>query len=97
MPSGHVDFQINGITKWKVGTVHFATPSATRPGLRFARVTPLVEVGLARPEPQHTPSAFVPREFFGASNLWSVTFGVRMHVGTMRDRMGRYGVLSNVH
>jgi len=97
IPSGHVDFQINGITRWKVGTVHLASPTVTLPGIRFARVTPLVEVALARPEPQLTPSVFVPSEFYGSDRLWSFTFGVRMHVGTMRARMGRYGVLSRVH
>jgi hypothetical protein len=95
IPSGHIDFQINGITRWQIGTVHMASPALTLPGLNVARVTPLFEVALARPEPRHTPSVFVPREFYGAGNLWSFTFGIRMHVGTMRTRMGRYGVLAH--
>jgi hypothetical protein len=37
---------------------------------------------------------FVPREFYGASALWSLSAGVRLHAGAMRARMGRYGVLA---
>jgi hypothetical protein len=34
----------------------------------------------------------VPRDFYGASSIWSMSLGVRIGVGQMAHRMGRYGV-----
>ncbi len=92
--AGHIDFQILGITQWTVGTVHVAAPAMSPPGLTFARLTPIVEIARAHPKALRTPTVFVPAEFYGASTLWSMTLGVRMHFGDMRARMGRYGALS---
>ncbi len=91
--NGHIDFQIIGITRWSVGTVQLSAPPSSLPILRRAHLAPFVEIGAARGTSLRTPSVFVPREFYGANTLWSVTAGVRVHVGEMRARMGRYGVL----
>ncbi|MEP6764361.1 MAG: hypothetical protein ABJB66_08635 [Gemmatimonadaceae bacterium] len=91
-PLGHVDFQILGVTQWKVATVGIAGPSLTN---RFLHATPFVEVGRAVPTARHEPSAFEPILFYGKPTLWSFTAGLRLQTGTMRARMGRYGVLAN--
>ena len=92
--SGHIDFQIIGITRWALGTVQMSAPSWQVPGFGRVRATPFLEVTHARPSALRTPAVFVPRDFYGASGLWSVTAGARVHVGMMRRRMGRYGVLA---
>ncbi len=96
MANGHIDFQIIGITRWSLGTLHLDAPSAVVPSIA-ARVAPYLEIARARPVALRTPAVFVPREFYGATTLWSVTAGLRVHVGTMRHRMGRYGVLASPH
>ncbi len=92
--NGHIDFQIIGITRWTIGTVHLAAPAVGVPRLARSRLTPFVEIAAAHPVATRTPAVFVPRDFYGAVTLWSLTAGVRLHAGSMRTRMGRYGVLS---
>jgi hypothetical protein len=82
------DLGIIGITRWHLGSVALAGPLP----VRRADVAPFVEVTYARPSEELRPSAFVPRDFYGASALWSMSFGVRVGVGRMSHRMGRYGV-----
>jgi len=60
--------------------------------VRQVDVAPFVEVSYARPNDEITPSAFVPTDFYGAASIWSMSFGVRLGVGRMMHRMGRYGV-----
>jgi hypothetical protein len=91
--NGHIDFQIIGVTRWTIGTVHVTAPDVVTP-LRAARFTPYIEVAGAQARAMRTPAVFVPETFYGASTQWSLTAGLRMHVGPMRRRMGRYGVLS---
>ena len=55
-------------------------------------VAPFVEVAYAHPSEELKPSAFEPRAFYGASSIWSASVGVRLGIGTMAHRMGRYGV-----
>ncbi|MBL0169477.1 MAG: hypothetical protein IPP90_01950 [Gemmatimonadaceae bacterium] len=93
--NGHIDFQIIGITQWSLGTVHLDAPSVRLRRLADTQVAPYVEVSRARPVALRTPAVFEPQAFYGAGTLWSVTAGVRLHVGTMRRRMGRYGVLAS--
>ena len=82
------DLGIIGITRWRLGTVALSGPLP----VRRADVAPFVEVTYARPREEITPSAFVPRDFYGASSIWSVSLGLRVGVGRMAHRMGRYGV-----
>ncbi len=91
--NGHIDFQIIGITRWQVGTAHLATPPVRARHLRGVQFTPYIEIGAARPTAVRRPAVFEPDLFYGGSTLWSLTVGVRMHLGQMRARMGRYGVL----
>jgi hypothetical protein len=89
-PSGHVDFQIVGITRWSIGTVQVAAPGTSLPRVRGTHVTPFVEVARASARAQRTPAVFVPAEFYGSDTQWSLSIGARVHAGTMRRRMGRY-------
>jgi hypothetical protein len=81
------DLSIIGITRWRIGTVALSTPLP----VHRADVAPFVEVAYARPTQEIVPSAFEPDEFYGATSLWTLTFGVRLGVGRMVHRMGRYG------
>jgi hypothetical protein len=81
------DLGIIGITRWRMGTVAVSAP------VNAGRVdaAPFLEATYARPSQEVTPSAFVPRDFYGASAIWSVSFGVRFGIGHAMHRMGRYG------
>jgi len=82
------DLGIIGITRWHIGTVAVSTPLPSR----RADIAPFVEVAYAHPSEEVTPSAFVPRDFYGTTSIWSASVGIRLGVGTMVHRMGRYGV-----
>ena len=91
-PLGHVDFQILGVTQWKLATVGIQGPFISN---RSMHATPFLEVARLVPTSRNTPSVFEPLLFYGKPTLWSYTAGVRLQVGTMRSRMGRYGVMQN--
>lgn len=93
-PVGHVDFQILGVTQWTVSTIAIQSPSLQIPSL--VRLAPFLEVSRAVAAPRARPSAFEAAAFYGDDRLWSVSLGIRLHAGTMRHRMGRYGVMSGV-
>ena len=82
------DLGIIGITRWRIGTVAVSIPAR----VRRATVAPFVEISYASPREELTPSAFTPRDFYGASEIWSASVGLRFGVGAMMHRMGRYGV-----
>jgi hypothetical protein len=50
-----------------------------------------MEVHYSRVRPTLVPSLFVPRDFYGGDRIWTLATGVRMSVGTVHDRAGRYG------
>ena len=82
------DLGIIGITRWHIGTIALSTPLPTR----RTNVAPFVEFSYAHASEELTPSAFVPGDFYGASSIWSASVGVRLGIGRMVHRMGRYGV-----
>lgn len=92
--SGHIDFQIVGVTRWRIATVGVGSPPLPVPLLRGTRVTPFVEIARALGDSRRRPAVFEPREFYGSAVQWSLSAGMRLHIGSMRDRMGRYGVLA---
>lgn len=92
--NGHIDFQIIGVTQWSTATVHVDAPAVRARAHMVAHLVPFIEVTAASARAQRRPAVFVPREFYGASTLWSLSVGVRAHVGAMPARMGRYGVWS---
>ena len=91
-PLGHVEFQILGVTQWKVATVGIEGSSHIN---RMVRAVPFFEIARSVPTSRNHPSAFEPTPFYGQSTLWSFTAGIRLQTGTMRARMGRYGVMAN--
>jgi hypothetical protein len=82
------DLAIIGITRWRIASAALSVPLRAGP----VSVAPFVEGAYARPSEEIKPSAFVPRDFYGATSLVSVSLGVRVGVGRMTHRMGRYGV-----
>jgi hypothetical protein len=81
------DLGIIGITRWQIGTV---AASVTR-SLGALDVAPFAEVSYSRPSEELTPTAFVPRDFYGSTSIWSVSLGARFGIGPAAHRMGRYG------
>jgi hypothetical protein len=82
------DLGIIGITRWRNATVAVSR----RLPVRRADIAPFVEVTSAHPSEEVTPSAFVPRAVYGSSSIWAVSAGLRLGIGAMAHRMGRYGV-----
>lgn len=85
----HSDLSILGRTRWNVLSVAAATSVS---GIRRGNIAPFAEVSMQQPSPAVRPTAFEPREFYGAKRLWSFSAGLRMGVGMKHGRMGRYGV-----
>lgn len=94
IPNGHIDFQIIGVTRWQIATVHIAAPSVTMRHVGVA-VSPFVEVARAYADARRFPAVFEPAAFYGNATQTAVSVGLRVHAGTMRHRMGRYGVLQD--
>ncbi|MBU6365001.1 MAG: hypothetical protein KJT01_02200 [Gemmatimonadetes bacterium] len=87
--TGHIDFQIVGITRFDVVTAQLTLPPS-----RWWALQPFAEVAAARPVARRRPAVFDPPAFYGARTQWMLSTGVRLHAGRMRPRMGRYGVLA---
>jgi hypothetical protein len=81
------DLSIIGITRWQIGTIAVTTPFS----VRHADIAPFVEVSYGHPTEEVTPSAFVPQDFYGSTSIWSASIGLRLGIGSMAHRMGRYG------
>jgi hypothetical protein len=81
------DLGIIGITRWQIGTIAVSTSLSTR----RAEIAPFVEVSYGHPTEELTPSAFVPQDFYGTTSIWSASIGLRLGIGSMHHRMGRYG------
>ncbi len=88
-PRPSVDLSINGITRWRVATLHAAAPAVTRGA--FTGV-PFVEVARLSAMPRDARSLITPERLYGTSRFWMVTAGLRLGLGTPLARMGRYGV-----
>ncbi|MFL5577035.1 MAG: hypothetical protein ACJ79S_13805 [Gemmatimonadaceae bacterium] len=84
----YTDFGILGRTRWDVVTTHVGLPRARAGALRLG---PFVEVARARARALDRPSAFEPASFFGSATQWSFSTGLRLELGTLHRRMGRYG------
>jgi hypothetical protein len=87
-PRPHSDLSILGRTRWDVVSASASAP--VRSGR--AMFAPFVEISTQKPAAIAQPAAFEPREFYGASRLWSFSAGIRLGFGMIHSRMGRYGV-----
>ncbi|MEO6443660.1 MAG: hypothetical protein ABIZ91_09315 [Gemmatimonadaceae bacterium] len=83
-----LDFSILGKTRWEIVTARVDAPPAR---WRRAAATIFVEGAWLRPRAVLRPTAVDPEIFYGASRLWMLSTGVRIHAGDMRARFGRYG------
>jgi hypothetical protein len=81
------DLGIIGITRWQVGSV----AAGLQRQIGRVDVAPFAEVSFSHPREELTPTAFVPRDIYGSSSIWSVSLGARFGVGPRHARMGRYG------
>ncbi len=88
-PQPHSDLSIIGRTRWDILTGSIA---AALPSYRKLHFSSFIEVSTQKPKSLTNPSAFIPEDFYGASRLWSFSFGARVGVGMKHSRMGRYGV-----
>ena len=84
----HPDVHLLGITRWSIATLNVSHGLGSAGGLR---VRPFVEGAYLGAEQFLTPSAFVPKEFYGTNRLWTVAAGARIELGGSHPRMGRYG------
>ena len=87
-PQPHSDLGIAGRTRWEVVSVAVSTDIPRGRG----SFSPFLEIATQRPVALERPTLFEPRDFYGASRLWSFSVGVRAGVGARHARMGRYGV-----
>jgi hypothetical protein len=88
-PVPATDLSIAGRSRWTIITAGIA---ADLPAAGSLRVVPFAELARARFSPTLRPSGFDPRQFYGAERIWSVSIGLRLSVGMVHMRMGRYGV-----
>jgi hypothetical protein len=87
-PFPHGDVHLLGISRWRVATLSVSRELAWG----AVRGQPFVEGAAQWVRPLRTPSAFVPREFYGSERLWSLSLGARLEVGAAHShRPGRYG------
>jgi hypothetical protein len=83
----HHDDNINGATRWVTWTAR-AERSVTVGGLS---VTPFAEASRITVA-EIAGGIFSPTDFYGDEKLWSLSLGARIGVGSVHDRMGRYGL-----
>ncbi len=82
------DLTIKGVTRWQIATLHAGLQlPATGPvhGHLFA------EMAHAHSEPLLRPILVDPKDISGASTAWHASVGLRIGVGAMSARVGRYG------
>ena len=88
-PRPSFDLSINGITRWRVATLHLAAPAVTRGSLSGF---PFVEVARLAAAERDPRSLFTPLHLYGTTRFWMLTAGLRLRAGSAHARMGRYGV-----
>ena len=81
------DLSILGRTRWTLLTVNASRSF----DVSRSRVAPFVEVGRAKAASIGTLSVFDPKGFYGSDVMWSVSIGLRLGIGMMHHRMGKYG------
>ena len=88
-PRPSFDLSINGITRWRVATLHLAAPAVTRGPLSGF---PFLEVARLSAAERDARSLFTPARLYGTTRFWMLTAGLRLRAGDAHARMGRYGV-----
>jgi hypothetical protein len=88
-PVPSTDLSIAGRSRWTIITARLA---ATLIDVKMFIAEPFVEIAWARVSPTIQPTGFDPRQFYGSSELWSVSLGAKISYGMAHMRMGRYGI-----
>jgi hypothetical protein len=77
-----------GVSNWKTMTVALSAP---RWLLKSFSARPFVEVARIHASPGDPPGLFDADLRYGSSWMWMFSAGVRLRIGSIHDRMGRYG------
>jgi hypothetical protein len=87
-PVPGTDLSILGRSRWTTLTARISGPISRAQSLFFE---PFLEVAQARVSPTLRPAGFDPRQFYGASTIWSLSAGAKLSFDMRHMRMGRYG------
>lgn len=87
-PVPGTDLSILGISRWTTLAGRISMPLAAP---RLGRAEPFIEIARSRVSPTLRPAGFDPRQFYGASSIWTLSAGAKLSLGMTHMRMGRYG------
>ncbi|HEY0529356.1 MAG TPA: hypothetical protein VGD02_11045 [Gemmatimonadaceae bacterium] len=87
-PVPGTDLSILGRSRWTTLTARISGPISRAQSLFLE---PFLEVAQARVSPTLRPAGFDPRQFYGASTIWSLSAGAKLSFDMRHMRMGRYG------
>ena len=79
---------IQGMTRWRIASAQLARDLQVVGGMHASLFT---ELARAQSRPLLRPVLLDPREVIGANGAWHLTVGLRLGVGLMSTRAGRYG------
>ncbi len=82
------DLTIKGVTRWRIATLHTAVPL---PPAGPVHGNVFAEVSRAHSTPLLRPILVDPKDIIGGSTAWHLSMGLRLGVGAMSARVGRYG------
>ncbi len=88
-PLPATDLSINGITRWRVVTMHVTAPPVTASVFSGFPFVEVAHLGASATQPL---AVFTPARLYGTSQFWMFTAGLRLRLGAAHDRMGRYAV-----
>jgi hypothetical protein len=90
-PPNHLVIQ--GMTHWRIGSAQLARDVRV---VRWSHTTLFVEATRAHSRPLLVPVLLDPRDVIGGNAAWHLTAGLRLGVGAMAQRVGRYGAGAGV-
>ncbi|HEY2378353.1 MAG TPA: hypothetical protein VGH98_20410 [Gemmatimonadaceae bacterium] len=85
------DASILGVTQWTTVSAAIALPAVT---IAASQVAPFVEVARITAD-RTTAAVFDPVSFYGTNLMWRLSLGLRLGLGHMHERVGRYGVAAH--
>lgn len=83
------DLSIAGRSRWTIVSARVAVSVLNA---RSVSAEPFAELARAHVSETLRPSGFDPRQFYGSSQIWSFSIGLKVAFGMSHMRMGRYGV-----
>jgi hypothetical protein len=88
----HMENSLIGITNWNIYSAGYGV--SLGPWLSRIRVEPFAEVTYATVA-SVGGGLFRPEQFYGGTEFWAVSLGLRLDYGMRGHRMGRYGVAAD--